>query len=215
MHDTSKGLGTNVFKPLVINRQKVEIKMPQRILIGITGSIVTVGIHNYLMEIQKFYSCEINIILSNAASKLITPQSLSYFIDGEIFNDSFQNSKKYKIPHVHLAEWADLILIMPATANIIGKLANGIADDLISLTLLAAECPVVICPNMNGKMYSKNSVQRNVNQLKDDGYMIMESNDVVFQLSNSKNVKGTMPRPENFVTHLERMINDATNNYKS
>jgi phosphopantothenoylcysteine synthetase/decarboxylase len=77
-------------------------------------------------------------------------------------------------PHVELATWADVILVVPATANFLGKVANGIADDLLTTTLLAASCPVVIVPVTNTAMWSKPAVQRNVAQLREDGYEVVE-----------------------------------------
>lgn len=178
----------------------------KKILVGISGSIGAVEIHSYLTEIQNTFNCSINLIMTESAKKIVNPDSLKYFIDGHLFENMFDYNSDYKIPHVHLPNWADILIILPATANIIGKIANGIADDLLSTAAMAAACPVIIVPNTNEHMYNRLAVQRNIKSLKEDGYIFIEPEGEGVQLSTKKKIKGVMPSPKELVIQIEEMI---------
>ncbi|GLB60014.1 flavoprotein [Cytobacillus sp. NCCP-133] len=178
----------------------------KKILIGISGSIGAVEIHSYLTEIHQRFNCSMNIIMTESAKKIVNPDSLKYFVDGYVFDNMFDSYSEFKIPHVHLPNWADVLIILPATANIIGKIANGIADDLLATTAMAATCPVIIVPNTNEHMYNRRAVQRNIQELKEDGYIFIEPEGEGVQLSTKKKIKGAMPSPKEFVSQLEGMI---------
>lgn len=178
----------------------------KNLLIGISGSIGAVEIHSYLTELQQRYNCSINIIMTDTAKKIVNLESLKYFVDGYIFNNMFESTSKFKIPHVHLSGWADAFIILPATANTIGKIANGVADDLLTTAAMAATCPVIIIPNTNEQMYNRRAVQRNIQYLKEDGYIIIEPEGEGVQLSTKKKIKGAMPNPQELVSQLEGMV---------
>lgn len=184
----------------------IEVMDYKKVLIGISGSIGAVEIHSYLTEIQNRFNCSINIIMTESAKRIVNPDSLKYFIDGYIFENMFDANSNFKIPHVHLPNWADVLIILPATANIIGKIANGIADDLLSTAAMAATCPVVIVPNTNEHMYNRQAVQRNIQALKEDSYIFIEPEGEGVQLSTKKKIKGAMPSPKELVSQLEGMI---------
>jgi phosphopantothenoylcysteine decarboxylase/phosphopantothenate--cysteine ligase len=167
-----------------------------------------VDIHYYLEELMKAYDCEIHIIMTAHAQKFYQKEILKCFINGNIYTDLFDSaSPQFRIPHVQLTDWADIMIILPATANIIGKIANGIADDLLSTAAMAATCPVVIAPNMNENMLQKPAVQRNLQTLRDDGYFILESAEAnAIQQSDGKKVKGAMPEHTTFIQDLEALL---------
>jgi phosphopantothenoylcysteine decarboxylase/phosphopantothenate--cysteine ligase len=112
--------------------------------------------------------------MSKSATKFVTPFSLRVFSGNYVFVDLFEISEGIFLPHLQLARKADLFLIAPATANIIGKLAHGIADDLISTVAISARVPVAIVPHMNSDMWFSKSNQRNVALTKELGYHILE-----------------------------------------
>ncbi|WP_409292174.1 bifunctional phosphopantothenoylcysteine decarboxylase/phosphopantothenate--cysteine ligase CoaBC [Peribacillus sp. SCS-37] len=116
----------------------------------------------------------VKVIMSESAMKFVTPLTFQALSRNDVFIDTFDEKIPGKIAHIDLADWADLIIVAPATANIIGKMANGIADDMISTTILASTAPVWIAPAMNVHMYGHPAVQRNMEILKSFGYEYIE-----------------------------------------
>jgi len=125
----------------------------RNLLIGITGSIGAVNIPIYVQYIKDKFAENIFIIISKAARNFVNPYSLEFISGHKTFEDLFAHYDEYKVPHIQLPEKADIFLIMPATANIISKAANGIADDLISTSIVASASPVVFIPSMNSVMW--------------------------------------------------------------
>ncbi|HEY6756382.1 MAG TPA: flavoprotein, partial [Nitrososphaera sp.] len=123
------------------------------LLIGMTGSIGVISYSEFIFLLRKDIAKNINVIMSKNATKFITPFSIRVLSGNFVFTDTFDESEKIFVPHLELVRNSDLFLIMPATANIIGKLANGICDDLISTCAIAAKVPVVVIPNMNSDMW--------------------------------------------------------------
>lgn len=178
----------------------------KNILLGVSGSIAAGFIHEYIRIIQETYQPhKINIIMTETATRFINPGTVKYIINGSVFTDLFEKNEEYKIPHVHLTDQADIFIILPTTANTIGKVANGIADNLLTTSVLAAKCPVIICPNMNEYMLNRKSVQRNLLLLEKDGYKVMET-EFATQLSSGRKVKGGLPLPNEFVKQLEGLL---------
>ena len=141
----------------------------KEIIVGISGSIAaykTVEIVSRLTEM----GARANVIMTASATRFITPLTLETISKNRVLTDLFQRPEKPSPLHISLAERADLILICPATANIIGKLAAGIADDLLTCTVLASSSKVLICPAMNEGMYKNKILQTNIQKLKKMGY---------------------------------------------
>lgn len=183
----------------------------QNVLVGIAGSIGAVEVHNYLHQLRSKWNCSIQVIMTESAAAMINQNTLRFFFDGDIYLHPGASTDEFRVPHVHLTNWADVMVIVPATANLIGKIANGIADDLLSLAAMAAKCPVVIVPNMNEHMYNRAAVQRNLHTLREDGYLIVEPSDAgAIQLSTGQVVKGAMPPPEDLVDQLEELLSGRT-----
>ncbi|KAA0800281.1 Mersacidin decarboxylase [Bacillus cereus] len=155
------------------------------LLIGACGSINIVNLPGCLSYLKTNLCKNIKVILTDQACSMVSESSLGYIIGNDVFT-TFDKSKEFAAPHISLTRWADIFLILPASANIIGKAANGIADDLLSSSLLSSNCPVVFYPNMNKHMWTKNSVQRNVSRLKDDGYYFIENESKVFEIASGK-----------------------------
>ncbi|MCR2820776.1 bifunctional phosphopantothenoylcysteine decarboxylase/phosphopantothenate--cysteine ligase CoaBC [Lederbergia panacisoli] len=116
----------------------------------------------------------VKVIMSESAIKFVSPLTFQALSRNEVYTDTFIENNPKVIAHIDVADWADLIIVAPATANMIGKLANGIADDMISTTMLAATAPVWIAPAMNVHMYNHPAVQKNINTLFNFGYRFIE-----------------------------------------
>lgn len=145
-----------------------------RIIFGVCGCFATVSIPNIILWVQYELGIkDIQVVMTKNAQYILDKRSIEMTIDRAVIGD-WNEAPNRAAPHVKLARWAQLIVVMPTSANFLGKLANGIADDFLSTTLLAAECPVVLAPAMNSAMWKKKSVQRNVEILRADGYAVME-----------------------------------------
>jgi len=145
-----------------------------RLLIGASGSIGIVNLPAYLVVFRKLRLMrEVKVIMTEPAAHFIPASTIELFADG-VYTDLSDRSSAGKVLHLELARWAELFVILPASADLIGKAAHGIATDLLSTTILGAESPLVFLPNMNPVMYNKRSVQRNVRLLQEDGHLVIE-----------------------------------------
>lgn len=144
---------------------------------------------------------EVKVILSESAAKFVTPLTFQAMSRNEVFTDTFDEKNPQVIAHINLADWADLILVAPATANTIGKLANGIADNMITTTILAATAPVWIAPAMNVHMYDHPAVKKNMSLLADFGYEFIEPGEGY--LACGYVGKGRLEEPETIVSLLQ------------
>lgn len=146
-----------------------------RILLGVTGGIAAYKAVFLLRELQKS-GAEVRVTMTRAATRFVgvdTFSSLSgHEVSIDVFNENSESESWTK--HIHWGEWADLYVIAPCTANTLSKLVHGQADNMLTSTALAARCPVLICPTMDGGMYHHPSVQRNLNTAKEFGYHILE-----------------------------------------
>ncbi|MBG9789956.1 flavoprotein [Brevibacillus laterosporus] len=142
----------------------------KKLLVGVSGSIAVLGLPAYLGMFRATFK-EVKVIMTEAATKLIAPSTILLLCD-EVFIDEDLGLEK-KMNHVELARWADLFIILPATANVIGQAANGVALNLLTSTILAHSNPVMFFPNMNRLMWTKKVVQRNVNQLREDSHIVV------------------------------------------
>ena len=137
----------------------------KKILIGICGGIAA---YKTLSLIRLFCKagCEVKVVATPNALLFVTPLTIETLSNNRLYVDMFRHSEERNTEHISLAQWADIAIVAPATANIIGKLANGIADDALSTTLLAFTKPLYIAPSMNENMYNHPAVQQNINTLK-------------------------------------------------
>lgn len=139
------------------------------IVIGVTGGIAAYKALDVISKLKK-KDFEIHVIMTKAALEFVTPLSFQTLSENIVNFDMFSEPKAWEIQHISLAKKADLMLIVPATANIIGKVASGIADDLLSTTIMATKAPVVFAPAMNTNMYNNPIVQDNMGKLIKFGY---------------------------------------------
>ena len=139
------------------------------IIVGITGSIAAYKACG-IVNILKKDSFDVKVILTKEGAQFVTPLTLQTLSGNKVLTDMFELPDMWNPVHTSLADSASLVLIAPATANVIGKLANGICDDLLSCVVYATKAPVVIAPAMNEKMYNHKIVQGNIAGLKKIGY---------------------------------------------
>ncbi len=143
-----------------------------KILIAVTGGIAAYKACDLVSRLKK-NGDDVKVIMTQHASEFVSPITFEALSGHHVYLDTFERSPDASIHHIDLAKWADIFVVVPATANTIAKIANGIADDLISSTILAATCKKIICPAMNTNMYLNKATQRNLETLKDDNMIIV------------------------------------------
>lgn len=160
--------------------------------IYITGSIAAYKAISVVRDFQK-EGHEVRVAMTEEAVHLIGTQTLAALTKHPVLTDLWKENRADKIQHIELADWTDIAVVVPATANFIAKIANGIADDAASTTFLATAAPKYVIPAMNSHMWSNPAFQRNLQQLKQDGIFVMEPD--TGRLAEGYNGKGRMPEP--------------------
>ncbi|MGL4761464.1 MAG: bifunctional phosphopantothenoylcysteine decarboxylase/phosphopantothenate--cysteine ligase CoaBC [Sarcina sp.] len=143
------------------------------VVVGVTGGIAVYKALDIISRLRKA-DIDVRVIMTKSATEFVTPLSFQSMSQNMVITDMFSEPKAWEIQHISLAQKADLMLIAPATANIIGKVANGIADDMLSTTIMASPAKVVFAPAMNTNMYENRIVQDNIAKLKEYGYDFIE-----------------------------------------
>lgn len=175
----------------------------EKILLCVTGGIAVYKAIALTSKLtQNGY--DVKVMMTENATKFVTPLSFQAISRNEVYIDTFDEKDPNKIAHIDLADWPDLVIIAPATANIIGKLANGIADDMVSTTLLATTKSVLIAPAMNVHMYNHPVVQNNMEKLKSFGYSFIEPGDGY--LACGYTGKGRLEEPEKIVEYVKGFL---------
>lgn len=143
------------------------------VVIGVTGGVAVYKALDVISRLRK-NDIDVHVIMTESAGEFVNPLSFQSLSQNMVITNMFDEPKHWEIQHISLAKKADLMLIVPATANIIGKVANGIADDMLSTTIMATHAPVVFAPAMNTNMYLNPIVQNNIEKLKNYGYKFIE-----------------------------------------
>ncbi len=175
----------------------------KNILVGVTGGIAaykSAGIVSLLKK--KGYN--VKVVMTENATKIIGPLTLETLSRNRIYVDMWDSNPHYEVEHISLADWADVVLIAPATYNIIGKVANGIADDMLTTVISAVSVrkPVFFALAMNVNMYENPILKENINKLKSFGYRFIDAEEGLLACNYS--AKGRMSEPENIVDGIER-----------
>ncbi len=139
------------------------------VVVGVTGSIACYKAAEIVSKLVQL-GRHVHVVMTRAAQEFVRPLTFETLSGNRVATDMFEPKETYEIEHVALAEKADLLLIAPASANIIGKIASGIADDFLSTLVMAVKCPVLIAPAMNDRMYENAIVQANLKKLAQLGY---------------------------------------------
>lgn len=174
-----------------------------KIVVHVSGSIAAFKAVTVVRMLQKEHH-EVRVVMTNSATRLIRPATFASLTHYPVLVDLWEPTNKGKIPHIELADWADYSIVVPASADVIAKLANGIADDAMTTTILATPTPVVIVPAMNTHMWHQSVTQRNLEQLQRDGRIIM--NPVNGQLAEGYSGDGRMPEPEAILKFMNDLM---------
>jgi len=146
----------------------------RRLLLCVCGGYQAHTVPAFIVQLLRHFADDVQVVLSRAATSLVARDAVEVASRNPVFVDMNDRAVGVYLPHIELPAGADLVLVCPATVNLVGKLANGIADDLISALLLASEKPVVIVPVSNDAMIRHPATQRNIATLRADGYLVMD-----------------------------------------
>lgn len=177
------------------------------IVIGVSGGIAAFKSAALVSKLTQA-GANVYVVMTESAKQFIAPTTFQALSRNEVFTDTFYEPDATKIAHIDVADRADLVLVAPASANTISKLANGIADNMLTTLLLATKAPVVIAPAMNVNMYDHPATQRNLQQLKTYGYQLIEPN--AGYLACGWVGKGRMAEPEDLLELIQLMMIDKT-----
>jgi len=145
----------------------------RKILLGVTGGIAAYKSADITSKLVQA-GAEVTVVMTESATHFVAPLTFETLSRRQVFVDMWRTDREMNPTHIALADWAEVVLVAPATANSIGKLAHGIADDLLSTVLLSVDVPVVLAPAMNHRMWNNRVVQDNVRRLKELGHHIIE-----------------------------------------
>lgn len=177
--------------------------LSKSVLLGVTSSIAAYKSAEIAHTLYK-NGYNVDVIMSKNATEFITPLTFERLTNNKCITDTFDRNFRYEVEHIAIAKKADIVIIAPATANIIGKLANGIADDMLSTTVMACKCPVFIAPAMNTNMYENPIVQDNIAKLKKFGYKFIEPQSGMLACGDVG--KGKMEDPSVIVQYIYRAL---------
>lgn len=175
----------------------------KKIAVYITGGIAAYKAADLVRRLIK-EGAEVKVAMTAAATEFITPYTLQILSKHDVYTDIFDEKDSASVSHVHLADWSELAVVAPATANVIAKMAHGIADDFVTTTLLATTAPVFVVPAMNTHMLGNAATVRNWKQLEADGNFMMEP-DTGF-LAEGYEGKGRFPEPEKIVETIQSFL---------
>lgn len=173
------------------------------VVLGVTGSIAAYKIANLASALVKLHA-DVHVIMTKNATNFINPITFETLTNHKCLVDTFDRNFQFNVEHVSLAKKADVFLVAPASANVIGKIANGIADDMLTTTIMACKCKKIISPAMNTNMFENPIVQDNLKRLEHYGYEII--NPACGYLACGDTGAGKMPEPETLLAYILREI---------
>ncbi len=162
------------------------------VVVGVCGGVAAYKVVDLVSRLKK-QGAEVDVIMTAHAEKFVTPLTFRSLSHRPVITDMFEEPAQWDVRHISLAQKAELFVIAPATANIIGKLASGVADDMLSTTVMATKAPVLIVPAMNYNMYANPVVQQNIEKLKSLGYLFMEPD--IGRMAEGTSGRGRLPEP--------------------
>ncbi|MBM4296243.1 MAG: bifunctional phosphopantothenoylcysteine decarboxylase/phosphopantothenate--cysteine ligase CoaBC, partial [Deltaproteobacteria bacterium] len=174
-----------------------------RIVLGVSGGIACYKAVELVRLLVKG-GCAVQVIMTRGAMEFVTPLTFQTLSGHPVATDTFSLTQESEIGHINLADSADLFVIAPATANIIGKIANGIADDLLTTVVMATQAPVLLAPAMNIHMFENAIMQENLRKLRRVGYHLLEPAEGF--LACGYEGKGRLPEPEKIAEEIHRLL---------
>lgn len=183
----------------------------KNIVIGITGGIACYKACDIISHLVK-NGANVDVIMTKNATEFITPLTIETLSKNKVIVDMFEKKEHIEVEHISLARKADLILVVPATANIIGKVANGIADDMLSTTIMASPAKIVFAPAMNNGMYTNRIVQDNISKLKKYGYEFIDPQEG--NLACGYKAIGKLADKETIINYIKNILESGGKNEK-
>ena len=171
----------------------------KKIVLGVTGGIAVYKAVDLVSRLRKA-GCEVRVVMTEHAQQFVTPLTFKEISGNAVATSMWNANQEFNVEHIALANWADAFLVAPATANILAKMACGIADDLLSTMLLAAQAPIVVCPAMNTGMYQNPATQENIAKLQERGVTVMPP--AVGHLACGTSGPGRLPEPQQIVEFM-------------
>ncbi len=181
------------------------MKEKKTVVLGVSGGVAAYKALEIVSMLKKL-DIDVHVIMTESATHFINPLSFQSLSQNAVIDDMFKEPKTFEIQHISLAKKADVFLVAPATANIIGKVACGIADDMLSTTIMATKAPVIFAPAMNTNMYENAIVQRNINTLKVLGYSFVEP--ASGRLACGDVGTGKLADVDDIMEHIEMLLCD-------
>ncbi len=179
--------------------------MSRNVVVGVSGGIACYKAADMVSRLKK-ENIEVDVIMTENACHFVDPLTFRTLSKNPVVTDTFATPDAWKVGHIALADKADIMLIAPATANVIGKIASGIADDMLTTTVMATKAKIVIAPAMNVNMYENSVVQSNIAKLRSLGYEFIEPG--VGLLACGYEGKGRMAEPEEIVMYVTRLLEE-------
>ena len=142
-------------------------------LVCASGAYLSYSLPGFVLHLLRHFADDVQVVLSRSAAKMVSPYAVEVASRNRVFVDIDETADGIYVPHIELGRNIDLAVVYPASVNILGKVANGIADELISTLILATEAPVIFVPIANPSMIHHPAVQRNITRLKEDGYLVL------------------------------------------
>ena len=173
------------------------------VVLGVTGSIAAYKIANLASMLVKLHA-DVNVIMTRNATNFINPITFETLTGNKCLIDTFDRNFQFNVEHVALAKRADIFMVAPASANVIGKIAHGIADDMLTTTIMACKCPKLISPAMNTNMFENPILQDNLKILEKYGYELIQP--ASGYLACGDTGAGKMPEPETLLQYILRTI---------
>lgn len=177
----------------------------KKIVVCVCGGIAIYKVVDVVSRLVKL-NAVVTVLMSESAKKFVTPLTFQAISQNQVYDDTFDDKEGADIKHITIGQNADLIVVAPATANIIGKLSSGIADDMITTTLIASDKPKLLVPAMNTKMYENLIVQENLEKLVSKGYLYMMPESGTMAMKEEGVGIGRLPSPEKIVDYVVKQL---------
>ena len=182
------------------------------ILLGVSGGVAAYKAVDLASKLTAS-GARVNTVMTENACRLIGPKSFEAVTNSAVYTTLWNTTQEYKISHINLADWADIVVVAPATANIIGKIANGICDDLLSTTLCTCWAkPTLLAPAMNNNMWTNAAVQRNIKTVKGMGFKLIGPEKG--RLACGTEGIGRMSEPQDILEAIEKIASEIKRNKK-
>lgn len=173
------------------------------VLLGVTGGIACYKSCEIVSRLKKL-EADVDVVMTANATQFVAPLTFETLSNRPCVSDMFNRDREWEVAHISLAKKADVCVIAPATANVIAKLATGVADDMLTTTVLALKCPVIIAPAMNTAMYDNPTTQSNIATLKDKGYIFVDA--IEGRLACGDSGRGKMAEPSDIVNVVLKTV---------